>query len=87
LQIHTLFDSRALACFLDEEFAKYHNIPLVKKLRPIYEKAIDGRVLSSRDVNQKTKLQEVSFKGYKNTIMFNIIKIPSNPMILGPGLL
>jgi len=35
------------------------------------------------DVTHKTKPLEVSIEGHKSTIIFNIIKTPSNPIILG----
>lgn len=57
---------------------------LVKKeVIPIHVEAVDGRDLASWDVTHKIEQLEVSFKGHKSKIIFKIIKILSNPMVLG----
>jgi len=83
LRIYALLDSGASACFIDEEFTKRHKIPLVKKPTPVHVEAIDGRALSSGDVTHETKPLEVLFEGHRSTIIFNVIKTPSNPLIVG----
>jgi len=49
-----LLDSRALVCFLDEEFTKLHKILLDKKQNSIYVEVIDGRLFSFGDVTFET---------------------------------
>ena len=83
LETLALLDSGASACFLDEEFAKRHNIPLVQKAKPIHVEVIDGRPLLSGSVTHESKPIEVAFKGHNSHIVFNIIRTPSNPIILG----
>ena len=54
LKTLALLDSGALACFLDEEFAKCHNIPLVQKAKPIHIEVISGRPLLSGSVTHES---------------------------------
>lgn len=82
-QTSVLIDSRSSACFLDEEFAKCHNIPLVRKLKLVHLEVIDGRPLLSSSVTHESYPIEVTFKDHSSYIIFNIIKTPSNPVILG----
>ena len=78
-----LLDSGASACFLDEEFAKRQKIPLVQKSKPVHIEVIDRQSLLSGSITHETKPIEIMFKDHSSCIIFNIIKIPSNPVILG----
>ena len=55
LQADALLDLGASACFIDEKFTKLHNIPLLKKPKPVHVEVIDGRPLSSGNVIHETK--------------------------------
>jgi len=83
LQVDALLDSGASACFIDEDFAKLHNFPLVKKLKSVHVEVIDGRPLSSGDVTHETKPLKVHLENHGSNIVFNVIKTPSCPVILG----
>ena len=83
LKTLALLDSGASACILDEDFAKNHNIPLVQKTKPIHVEVIDGRPLSSGSVTHESIPLEVTLEGHNSCIVFNIIRTPSNPVILG----
>jgi len=83
LKTIALLDSGASACFLDENFANRHKIRLVRKSKPIHVEVIDGRPLLSSSVTHKTEPIEVAFKDHSSRIIFNIIKTPSNTVILG----
>ena len=78
-----LLESRALACFLNEEFVKSRKIPLVEKPKPVHVEVIDGRPLSSGDVTHETRPIKVTIDDHDSYIAFNIIRSPSNPVILG----
>ena len=78
-----LLDSGASTCFLDEEFAKHHKIRLVQKSKPVHVEVIDGRPLLSSNVIHKSEPIEVVFKDHSSHVVFNIIRIPSSPVILG----
>lgn len=78
-----LLDSGASACFLDEEFARRHNVPLVLKLKPVYVEVIDGRPLLSGNVTHESKPVEIAFENHSSFVTFNIIRTPSNPVVLG----
>ena len=78
-----LLDSGASACFLDEDFVKSRKIPLVQKPKPVHVEVIDGRPLSSGDVTHETRPIKVTIDGHDSYIAFNIIRSPSNPVILG----
>ena len=78
-----LLDSGASTCFLDEKFAKQHKIRLVQKSKPIHVEVIDGRPLLSGSVTHESEPIEVTFKDHSSYVVFNIIRTPSNPVILG----
>jgi hypothetical protein len=82
LKTLALLDFGAFSCFLDEEFTRLHKILIVKKLNYVHVEVINGRPLSSGDVTHKTAPLEVKFGNYSSFIIFNIIKIPSAPIIL-----
>ena len=44
---------------------------------------IDGRPLVSGDVTQETKALDIYIDQHRSTVVFNVIKSPSNPVILG----
>ena len=83
IKVSALLDSRASACFIDKDFAERHKLPLVTKKWPVSVKVIDGRPLVSGDVTQETKALDIYIDQYRSTVVFNVIKSPSNPMILG----
>ena len=78
-----LLDSGASACFLDEEFARRHKVPLVLKPKPVHVEVIDGRPLLSGSVTHESKPMEVAFENHSSFVIFNIIRTPSNPVVLG----
>jgi hypothetical protein len=83
LKTLALLDSGASACFLDEEFMRLHKIPTTKKLSSVHVEVIDGRPLSSGDVTHETAPLKVKFGNHSSSIIFNIIRTPSVPIILG----
>ena len=78
-----LLDSGASICFLDEEFAKRQKICLVQKSKPVQVEVIDGRPLLSSSVTHESEPIEVAFKDHSSYVVFNIIRTPSSPVILG----
>jgi hypothetical protein len=83
LKTLALLDSGASAYFLDEEFTRFHKIPIVKKLSPLHVEVIDSRPFSSREIIHETALLEVKFENHSSSIVFNIFRTPSAPVILG----
>ena len=83
LKTLALLDSEAFAYFLNEEFAKCHKICLVQKSKPVHVEVIDGQPLSSGSVTYELEPIEMTFKDHSSYIIFNIIKTPSNLIILG----
>lgn len=49
----------------------------------VHVEVIDGCSISFEDVTHETILVEVAISGYNSLIIFNVIKSPSNPIILG----
>ena len=83
LATEALIDSRASACFIDKSFAKQNKITLVRKSKVVQVEAIDGRLLSSRDIIEETTPLATSIKNHTSHISYNIIHSPSTPVILG----
>ncbi len=83
IRVKALLDSGASACFIDRDFVKRHNLPIVRKKYPVAVEVIDGRPLISGDVTHETKPLDIILEGHRSTIVFNIISSPSNPLVLG----
>jgi hypothetical protein len=83
IKVHALLDFGAFACFMDKGFVDRYKLSLITKKHPIPVKVIDGRLLVSRDVTHKTTLLDIVLEGHHNIIAFNVIKSPSNPVVLG----
>lgn len=83
LQTSVLIDSGASACFIDEDFIKRYKIPLIKKPCPVPVEVIDGRPLASGHVTHETIPLEIELEGHNSFLVFNVIKTPTNSVILG----
>ena len=83
IKVSALLDSGASACFIDKDFADRHKLPLVTKKWPISVEVIDGRPLVLGDVTQETKALDIYIDQHRSTVVFNVIKSPSNPVISG----
>ena len=83
VKVSALLDSGASACFIDKDFAERYKLPLVTKKCPVSVEVIDGRPLVSGDVTQETKALDLYIDQHQSTVVFNVIKSPSNPVILG----
>jgi len=83
IRISALLDSGASACFIEKDFAECHKLPLVTKKCPVSVEVIDGRPLVSGDVTQETKALDIYIDKHQSTVVFSVIKSPSNPVILG----
>lgn len=83
IKAKALLDSGASACFIDKDFAEKYKLPLVCKKCPVKVEVIDGRPLLSGDVIQETKPLDVHIADHISSIIFNVIKSPSNPVVLG----
>ena len=82
-KVSALLDSGASACFIDEDFVKKQEISLVKKSKSVHVEVIDGRQLSSGDVTHEIVPLEVIIKDHISIVIFNVIRSPSNLVILG----
>jgi hypothetical protein len=68
---------------LGKDFVDHHKLSLIIKKDPIpIEVNIDGRPLVLGDVTHETTPLDIVLEGYHNIIVFNIIKSPSNPVVL-----
>ena len=85
LNIHAnvLLDTDASACFMDEKFVHQQKIEVIRKKIPTLVEIIDGRFLASGDVVYEIQPLEVILGEQISSIVFNIIKSPTSPIILG----
>ena len=83
IKVSALLDSGASACFINKDFAERHKLPLVTKKCQVSVEVIDGRPLVFGDVTQETKALDIYIDQHQSTVVFNVIKSPSNPVILG----
>ena len=77
-----LLDSGASTCFLDEKFTRLHKILVVKKLTLVHIEVINKQPLSFGDVVHRTAPLEMTFGNHSSSIIFNIIRTSSAPIIL-----
>jgi hypothetical protein len=82
IKVHALLDSGTSTCFMDKDFVNHHRLLLVTKKHPIPVEVIDGRPLISGAVTHEIAPLDVVIKGHHSIIAFNIIKSPSNPVVL-----
>ena len=82
IKVSTLLDFGASAYFIDKNYMKCHKLPLVTNKCPVSMEVIDGRSLVSGDVFHEIQPLDISIHEYHNTIIFNVIQSPSNPVIL-----
>ena len=68
---------------MDEEFAHQRKIEVIRKKIPTLDEVIDGQPLASGDVVYETQPLEVILDEQISSIVFNIIKSPTSPIILG----
>ena len=80
---NTLIDSGASACFIDNDFAERHKIVKVKRNKSSVVRMIDGRTLSSGAVTEITEPLLLTMGEHTERIVFNVIRSPSYPIILG----
>ena len=79
----TMIDSGATSCFMDRGFAERNGIMLNLKPYPIAVEVIDGRQLESGYIREETIPVLFSIGQHEEYLVFNIIKSPKYPLILG----
>ena len=78
-----LIDSGASSNFIDQEFAKIHQIPTKIKKIPEKVECIDGSLLSSGLVTHETEPLLVQYGDHKEYITFYLITSAHFPVIFG----
>jgi hypothetical protein len=82
-KIHVLLDFGASACIIDKDIVDHHKLLLVTNKHLIPVEVIDGRHLMSGNVIHETTILNIILEGHHSIIVFNVIKSPSNPVVLG----
>jgi hypothetical protein len=78
-----LLDTRALACFIDKDFAIKHSLELIGKAYLAPVEVIDGWPLASGNMMEETQPLEVMLGDLVSHVVFNIIQYLANPMVRG----
>lgn len=80
---HALVDCGATGyAFVDEEFARNHNLPMFKLNNPRLLEVIDGRPIESGTITHYVKTQ-MSINGHKEQVAMFITKLGHYPIVLG----
>ena len=83
IESKALIDLRVAVSFIILREIKWYKIKMQKK-KQLYELiTIDRLAISSREVNQETKLVKITLSIYKKVIILDIIKITRNKIVLG----
>jgi hypothetical protein len=82
IKVHALLDFRTFACFMDKDFIDRHKLPFNTKKYHILVEVIDGRPPISGDVTHEISPLDIIIEGQYSIIVFNIIKSPSNLVVL-----
>jgi hypothetical protein len=83
INVHTLLDFGASTYIIDKDFANRHKLPLITKKHPIPIDIIDRRPLVSRNIIHETTPLYIILEEHHSIIVFNVIKLFSNPIVLG----
>ena len=81
-KVRALLDSEASTCFINIDFTDCHKLPLITKKHLIHVEVIDGKLLVLGDVTHETIPLDIVLKGHHSIIAFNVIKSPSNLVVL-----
>ena len=83
LLTHVLVDCGTTGyVFVDEEFARDHNLPLFKLKQPCSLEVIDGQPVESGMITHLTKV-EMNINNHKEIIPIFITKVGHYPIVLG----
>jgi len=83
LPTHALVDCGATGyAFVDEEFARDHNLPLHKLKNPRSLEVIDGRPVESGNITHLMKI-EMNINNHREIIPIFITKLGHYPIVLG----
>jgi hypothetical protein len=83
LTSYAMTDSGATQLFIDIDFAKSNNIPLVLKAIPFTLEVVDGRPISSGDVIFETMPIQLQIGQHTESIVLNATRLGHYPIILG----
>jgi len=83
LPTHTLVECGATGyAFIDEEFARDHNLSLFKLKQPHSLEVIDDRPVESGNITHLMKM-EMNINNHRETILMFITKLGYYPIVLG----
>jgi hypothetical protein len=83
IQTHALIDCGATGiAFMDQDFARHHNIPLpeIKERRQV--EVIDGRTIKLGDITQLARVG-MKIRGHKESLPMVVTKLGHYPIVLG----
>jgi hypothetical protein len=83
MEIKTLLDSSAFACFINKELVRWHKMILVEKNTPVVMEIIDGWKFSLRLVTHETKALDITIRIHTSSVAFNVIPSPTNLIVIG----
>jgi hypothetical protein len=78
-----LLDTGTSTCFMDKDFALKHSLELIGKAHHAPVEVIDSWPLASGNVMEETQPLEVMLGNQISYVVFNIIRCPTNPVVLG----
>lgn len=78
-----MIDSGASSCFIDNGFAKKHDIPLTLKKTPHNLEVIDGRPAISGPITHETSPIQLQIGQHSEEIAFNVTQLGRDSLILG----
>jgi len=83
IQKHALIDCRATGnAFMDQDFARHHDVPLKELKERRQVKVIDGRTLESGDITHQVEVG-MNIQDHKERIPMFITKLGQYPIVLG----
>jgi hypothetical protein len=79
----TLLDIGASGCIMNKDFAMKHSLEHIRKANLTPVEVIDGWPFALGNVMEETHPLEVMLGDQVSHIVFNIIRCPTNPVVLG----
>jgi hypothetical protein len=83
IAITAMLDSGANSNFIDQEFTRKHNIPLIKKTTKVLLQVINGILIASEGISHYTSPSKLSLSAYRERISLDIILLGDYDVVLG----
>ncbi len=80
---HTMVDSGASDCFIDEELARQYGLPLCPKKQPVILEVVDGRPIVSGAITHETVPLTMTVGPHQEQLVLHVTTLGHYPVVFG----